>query len=227
MKSNDVQSPPKRSAPRTSSAFQGLQLFLVQSSVCVLALLIVWLLRWIGADAFEDIAFRFREAMLDDTLVTAVVRSFESEPVSVQAASGLSIDQRMVIAPLTGGVITSEFGEREHPISDQTALHEGIDIAAAGGTPLCALMNGEVTTVCFDENGYGNYVVVTCSKTEKYLYAHCSSITVEQGDAVAAGDIIAYVGSTGRSTGDHLHFEWIVNEVPVDPIVILPETTYA
>ena len=196
-----------------SGVFQGLQLWIVQCSVCLLLLLVVLTLRWIGSDVFTDISARFENAMLDDTLFTAVSSAIHIETVSASVP---------VTAPLRNGIITDLFGERENG-----TFHEGIDIAAEEGTPLAAMLDGTVTTVAYEENGYGHYAVVTCESGNKYLYAHCSSIAVMSGTNVKAGDTIAYVGNTGRSSGSHVHLEWICNDVTIDPITIIPEQTYA
>ncbi len=207
---------------KLKSSFHGLQLLLVQSSVCILALIVVLCVKWIGGDVFTGMASLFREAMLDDTLISAVSSALEPHTVlAMGETSEAVLPASPIVPPLVGGVITSAFGERDG------SIHEGVDIAAEEGTPLKALMSGTVTTVEYEDNGYGHYVVVTCPNGEKYLYAHCSKINVKAGDTVTAGDRIALVGNTGRSTGSHLHFEWLVDDKPNDPMGILPEQTYA
>lgn len=103
--------------------------------------------------------------------------------------------------------ISSRFGWRLHPISGELSEHNGIDIAMEGGTPINNVLYGKVTTVAYDENGYGNYVVVTWGERE-VLYAHMSSVAVSAGQTILKGDIVGYVGSTGSSTGNHLHIEY-------------------
>ena len=199
------------------SIFRGLELLLVQSSVCILIIVCILGLRLLGNGAFDSVASLFRQAMLDDTLISAV-----SEVLKVPAVSAMSdITERAIVAPFEGGTITSPFGERDG------AFHEGTDIAIEEGTPLKAMLDGTVTLVEYEEKGYGHYVVVTCSENEKYLYAHCQRVTAKVGDKVQAGEVIAYVGDTGRSSGSHLHIEWICNGKTIDPLQILPETTYA
>ncbi len=205
---------------KQSSAIHGMQLLIVQSVVCILVLMTVGIFRWLSDDVYKDMASRFRDAMLDDTLISALVSS--SDIVYASASQASTQSENTVCAPLKGGVLTSPFGYRDL----LNSFHEGVDIAAEKGTPLSALKSGTVSMVEYDEFGYGHYVVVTCSKDEKYLYAHCDSVLVKAGDTVNVGQTIATVGNTGRSSGDHLHFEWIVNEQVTDPLLILPSETY-
>ncbi len=117
---------------------------------------------------------------------------------------------------------TSNFGYRTDPITGaRGAFHSGIDIAAPGGTDILASADGIVIAAQW-VNGYGNYVIIDHGTGDKgktiwTLYAHMSKITASNGDHVKAGDKIGEVGSTGRSTGNHLHFEVRENQVAVDP----------
>ena len=113
--------------------------------------------------------------------------------------------------PLTiTGTITSQFGYRTDPISGETSYHNGTDIAAPAGSPILAAANGTVTIAnALDSwgGGYGYYVRIDHGGGLETLYAHCSSICVTTGQQVQAGQVIGYVGQTGRATGNHLHFE--------------------
>ncbi len=131
-----------------------------------------------------------------------------------------------LIRPVSG-VLTSRYGARWN------SSHKGIDIGTAKGTAIHAAAAGTVTTVCtgcphnypgFSSakgcrcgGGYGNYVIVTHGNGVQTLYAHCTSISVKAGQKVSQGQTIATVGSTGNSTGNHLHFEVRVNGVPQNP----------
>lgn len=112
--------------------------------------------------------------------------------------------------------ISSRFGWRVHPITGKLAEHNGIDIPMPGGTPINSVMYGEVTKVSFDADGFGNHAVVTWGERE-VLYAHMSSVAVKQGDTVAKGAVIGYVGSTGSSTGNHLHIEYKKKDYLLNP----------
>lgn len=106
--------------------------------------------------------------------------------------------------------ITSRFGYREDPFTGEIAYHSGTDIGAPGGTPILASADGTVTiTNAIDSwgGGYGYHIKINHNDTFDTLYAHCSSICVTVGQEVKQGEVIGYVGTTGNSTGNHLHFE--------------------
>ena len=106
--------------------------------------------------------------------------------------------------------ITSWFGYREDPFTGEIAYHSGTDIAAPGGTPILAAADGAVTIANAIDSwggGYGYHIKVKHNDTYETLYAHCSSICVTVGQEVKQGEVIGYVGTTGNSTGNHLHFE--------------------
>lgn len=121
--------------------------------------------------------------------------------------------------PLTGR-ITSEFGQRVHPITGRKSFHRGLDIAAEEGSTIRASMAGRVVTSEFRED-YGNVVVVDHGRGYTTLYAHNSKNLVRQGDWVQAGEPLGLVGSTGRSTGPHLHFEVRRHGRHLDPSMFL------
>ncbi|MCL1789727.1 MAG: M23 family metallopeptidase, partial [Oscillospiraceae bacterium] len=119
--------------------------------------------------------------------------------------------------------ISSHFGYREDPFSDNEEIdyHRGTDIAAPEGTPILAMAGGIVTVANSTDSwggGWGFYVKIAHNQTYSTLYAHCSRIAVVDGQEVKQGEVIGYVGSTGRSTGAHLHFEMWKNGIRVDPI---------
>lgn len=95
--------------------------------------------------------------------------------------------------------------------------HKGMDIVAPKGTPVFAAEKGTVEFASSDSSGYGNYIIIDHGNGVKTLYAHCSALFVSKGDVVSQGEHIAAVGSTGYSTGNHLHFEVRINGTPVNP----------
>ena len=121
-----------------------------------------------------------------------------------------------ILAKPVPGPITSSFGYRTHPILGISKLHTGADMSAPSGTPIKAAGAGEIILATY-YGGYGNAVVIDHGGGMTTLYAHQSSVRVSIGDEVATGDVIGYVGSTGLSTGPHLHFEVRINGKPVDP----------
>ena len=120
--------------------------------------------------------------------------------------------------PLPRGTyyISSVFGRRF--LFGQWSFHKGIDLAAAQGTPVYAVKDGTITVPAYDANGYGNWVKIDHGNGLETRYGHMSSVIVSSGQTVSAGDLIGYVGSTGQSTGPHLHFEVRTNNTPIDPL---------
>jgi len=118
------------------------------------------------------------------------------------------------------GRISSTFGWRRHPITRRNDFHTGIDIRASRGAPIHAARDGRVTFAGW-MGAYGKTVVIDHGGGHSTLYAHASAILVRQGERVTTGQTIARVGSTGRSTGPHLHFEIRVNNRAVDPRPLL------
>lgn len=120
------------------------------------------------------------------------------------------------------GVVSSHYGYRVHPISGEYSMHNGLDIAADKGSDIFAAYDGVVTSAGYS-NSYGYYVIISHNETIKTLYAHCSKLLVSEGDTVKKGVKIATVGSTGRSTGPHLHFEVRVGTYRIDPEWLLSD----
>lgn len=119
------------------------------------------------------------------------------------------------------GSLTSGFGYRTDPFTGEQKFHGGIDIAAAQGTPVLASSDGAVTVANGTDpwgGGYGYYVMVSHGNGYETLYGHCSAICVGVGQTVCRGEVIAYVGSTGNSTGNHLHFEVRYHSQKMDPM---------
>lgn len=118
--------------------------------------------------------------------------------------------------------VTSEFGYRSDPFTGQSSGHTGIDIAVPTGTPVRAALPGVVTTATYNAGGYGYYVKIDHGNGMVTLYAHNLKLLVKAGDTVEAGDMVSLSGSTGRSTGPHLHFEVRINGQRVNPRAYLP-----
>jgi murein DD-endopeptidase MepM/ murein hydrolase activator NlpD len=121
------------------------------------------------------------------------------------------------------GPITSSFGQREDPFNGEGAFHSGVDISASFGTPVHAAADGVVQTAGM-ESGYGREVVINHGNGIETLYGHLSGFAVTTGQQVREGQIIGYVGMSGRSTGPHLHYEVRINNTPVNPHRYLRET---
>lgn len=124
------------------------------------------------------------------------------------------------------GVITSEFGGRSDPATGQDSRHDGVDLGVAEGTAVAATAKG--TVVFAGEMGdYGLTIVIDHGNGYETWYAHNSLLAVAEGTIVSRGNIIAYSGNTGYSTGPHLHYEIRQNGVPIDPLSPLPSTDEA
>ena len=122
------------------------------------------------------------------------------------------------IKPLKSYTVTSAFGMRVHPISGVYKMHEGVDLSAPQGTPIYAAKSGKVTTTSYQAGGAGYYVSINHGDGFSSVYMHMTHYIVKPGDYVNAGQVIGYVGSTGGSTGPHLHFGIAYNGTYVNPM---------
>lgn len=121
-----------------------------------------------------------------------------------------------LIWPVDGGIVARDRQSRVDPISGETVTHNGVDIGGLEkGTPICAAGGGTVKETGFNAQD-GNYIRLDHGRGLETFYAHCQSVEVKQGEEVCMGQVIATVGSTGMSTGPHLHFEFLVNGVATD-----------
>lgn len=134
--------------------------------------------------------------------------SKELQKIKDASVKGVYLSQKPV-----SGIITSRFGNRE---SIRSYPHTGLDIAAPYGTDIKSACDGKIAFAGY-KGSYGNLVIVDCGNGVEIYYGHCSELYVSEGDKVSAGDVIAAVGSTGNSTGNHLHFEIRVNDSQVNP----------
>ena len=122
------------------------------------------------------------------------------------------------IKPLKSYTLTSAFGMRVHPISGVYKMHEGVDLSAPQGTPIYAAKSGKVTTTSYQAGGAGYYVSINHGDGFSSVYMHMTHYIVKPGNYVNAGQVIGYVGSTGGSTGPHLHFGISYNGTYVNPM---------
>jgi len=131
---------------------------------------------------------------------------------------GTSIRKTLMKTPIDGARISSGFGYRRHPVLGYNKLHKGMDFAASTGTPIYAAGDGTVTYAA-RKGSYGNYISIRHNSKLGTAYAHLNKFKkgIRKGSVVKQGDVIGYVGTTGRSTGPHLHYEVLVNGVQVNP----------
>jgi len=162
-------------------------------------------------------------ALRTDALSGRVSRALEGGLTPTFAGDWTTLADAPSLWPIEGRVASS-FGEREDPINGEGAFHSGIDIDAAYGTPVHAAADGQVSAATMGA-GYGRQVVLDHGHDVLTVYGHLSAIAVIPGQHVIRGQVIGYVGQSGRATGPHLHYEVRVHSVPVNPHKYL-RTTY-
>lgn len=151
---------------------------------------------------------------------------FETRPGSPRSADyfdekGRSAKRPLLRTPIDGARLSSRFGKRRHPVLGYTKMHRGVDFAAATGTPIYAAGDG-VISYRGRKGGYGNYISIRHAGGYNTAYAHMSRFRkgVTQGSRVRQGEVIGFVGTTGRSTGPHLHYEILSAGRQVNPLTV-------
>ena len=153
-------------------------------------------------------------AQRDDSEAYAIFQAWKRLDTGLTANIGIAIPSRRPIEKMS---LSSSYGMRVHPITGKLARHNGVDIPAPYGTPIYATADGIVGRAQ-RLGGYGNYVEIEHGNAIETRYGHMSSFVVQPGQQVKKGDVIGYVGSTGRSTGNHLHYEVRIDGEPVNPM---------
>jgi murein DD-endopeptidase MepM/ murein hydrolase activator NlpD len=161
-------------------------------------------------DELGSDAVRARPDAITATLVTAQAGQADPEVID-------GIGQ-----PIPGAPLGSPFGLRNDPLGGGAGFHPGVDLDATSGTPIHAAGAG-IVVVAGDCGGYGNCVVIDHGSSLATLYGHQSGVLVQVGEHVDAGQTIGLVGSTGMSTGPHLHFEVRLHGLPIDPMLALTD----
>jgi murein DD-endopeptidase MepM/ murein hydrolase activator NlpD len=160
------------------------------------------------------------ELAAEEEELTALLKQRQLAALGVAATEPTAASMRGFVRP-TPGAIGSRFGPRLHPIYGVVRMHSGLDMDGKTGDPVFASKEGEVLFAGV-RGGYGNAIVIEHDGSVTTVYAHLSKIGVTAGDHVATGEAIGLVGSTGLSTGPHLHFEVRVGGVAKDPELFLP-----
>jgi murein DD-endopeptidase MepM/ murein hydrolase activator NlpD len=161
-------------------------------------------------------------ARLDLADKTIAMYRFEASDGTVDYydRDGISARRVLMRTPIDGARLSSGFGARRHPILGYTRMHKGVDFAAPTGTPIYAAGDGTVEIV-ETERGFGKYIRIRHNGQLSTAYAHMSRFArLAPGARVKQGEIIGYVGSTGRSTGPHLHYEVLVDGAQVNPLSV-------
>ena len=128
--------------------------------------------------------------------------------------------------PVKTAAFTSGFGVRADPFQRRAAMHAGIDLAGASGTAIYATADGTITTAGWNSGGYGNLIKIDHGRGIETRYGHLSKMSVYPGQRVKRGEVIGRMGSTGRSTGCHLHYEVRIDGRAVNPIPFMKSTDY-
>lgn len=158
----------------------------------------------------------YLEVLAQEEALEGDIQSMIAELERQEAANSIT-STGTYIWPLPGYSPGSAYGWRMHPIFHEMRFHAGEDIGAPSGTPILAADSGVATVIPDNGNGYGNYIMINHGGGRVTLYAHMSSFAISGGASVSQGQVIGYVGSTGNSTGPHLHFEVRVNGATTDP----------
>lgn len=175
-----------------------------------------------GVDGVQQVTYQYTYVdgkMTEKTAVGDVV--VLSEPVEEHISVGTYVSSSGVsFVPSGGGSMIFPIGPGFHYMSrgfTGVSAHNGLDLCGAYGTPIYAAQSGVVTYASATSGGYGRHVIIDHGGGVQTLYGHCSSLAVSAGQAVSQGQVIAYMGSTGNSTGNHCHFEVIINGTRVNP----------
>ncbi len=153
------------------------------------------------------------EALQDDLMLEIAAKEkelkeakYEEKLAALAASGGAPASNAAWVTPVSGYTLTSPFGMRLHPVLGYQRMHNGIDMACAQGTPIYATRAGTVTTASYQAGGAGYYVSINHLDGFSSIYMHMTHFVVSAGQSVSQGQLIGYVGSTGISTGPHLHF---------------------
>jgi murein DD-endopeptidase MepM/ murein hydrolase activator NlpD len=130
------------------------------------------------------------------------------------------------VEPVKGSAFTSGYGVRSDPFRGRAAMHAGIDLAGPLGTPIYATADGTVNRAEYNNGGYGNLVELNHGHGIQTRYGHLTRYLVSAGQHVSRGQLIAYMGSTGRSTGSHLHYEVRIDGKAVNPVPFIQSSDY-
>ena len=176
----------------------------------------------------ETVFVPFEEPSLSAEIIASGGRDIEvssSDDIPENVSTDNYTLSQKIVLPLKGKT-TSEFGVRNHPISGDLRFHAGVDIAADKGTNIYSAFDGKVIVADYDQWN-GNYVKIKHDNNIMTVYCHCEKLNVKKGQQIRAGEVIATVGSTGSSTGPHLHFELRINNISYNPEKALKEAINA
>lgn len=210
---NETDAPIKKADPH-------IKIFLMQGAICAAVIIFLLIIKTFFAPLFANIKSWYDDNVLVDTNINQMLESAPAAggPADQTLDIGANIKSSFTLPVI--GTVSSNYGYRTDPITGDIAAHNGLDIAANEGSEIYSALNGTVELASYTSGDYGNYIIINHGSF-KTLYGHCKKLNVNVGDTVLAGQIIATCGSTGRSTGPHLHFEIRIGETRIDPTPFL------
>lgn len=209
---------------KSNSNKSNILLFKLQLIMCLILILAAVVYQTMNPMHFDTLRQLYTEKVSDEIKISGKIGNTTPHGENVIHTHGITAPYVTLTAPLhnpiENGTVTSTFGTRDDPIDNQKKNHFGVDISAPHAQDIRAALSGTVIEVGENPTS-GKYLYIDHSNDIKTFYAHCDSITVSKGDHIKRGQSIAKVGSTGRSTGDHLHLEFSINDIKYDPLPLL------
>lgn len=202
-----------------SKADPYVSIIVMQCIVCAIILLAFFVIKFAFKGYFTEIKNWYDNNVNVDTDINQILNNEQTAAVGGELNEIYLTGLEEMVLPVNGE-ISSGYGYRQDPFTGEPANHSGIDIAAELGSEIYAALSGKVVAIGYEHSDYGNYVILDHGGFYT-LYGHCSELSVQNGQAVSEGEIIAFCGSTGRSTGPHLHFEIRVGGIRIDPTPFL------
>ena len=223
---------PQRKKKETEKKDFFTRIIIVQILMVILLCAGAFAVKKISPANFELLKSAYSYIMQEDMTVREVIASIKNFTLQPQGGDDISVFSPQsgttfspyyisaeICTPVSG-YISSPFGYRINPFTKSFSFHSGLDIAAPQGEKIKAAYYGKVTKVSYDSVG-GNFVELTHNDGLVTQYFHCSEVVVKEGMVVRGGETIALVGSTGRSTGPHLHFVIKVDGINVNPLYVI------
>jgi len=201
----------------------------MQCIICIVVVAFCLIVKLFFGNFFSELKDWYSKNINVDTNISQVLKDNSQNKASGGPIDDTDVNQTAAIKtsdyndftyPVSAGTVSSNYGYRNDPFTRQIAMHNGIDIAAESGSKIKAVLDGRVITAETNHSDYGNYILLDHNGI-KTLYAHCKELKVDVGQIVSKGQTIALCGSTGRSTGSHLHFEVRVGNTRIDPTPFL------
>lgn len=201
-----------------------LSIFILQVAVVFLIIIAVLAVKLINGNWFNFLKGFYIGRFTTDTTVNEVIDTENEDVINVNSVQVISTVKtgevknykNKLTVPLSEYTLTSGYGYRTDPIDVGIEFHKGVDLATDTGSDICAASAGTVELSQYSSS-YGYYMIIDHGGGLKTLYAHCSELLKQVGETVNSGEVIAKVGSTGRSTGPHLHFEVRLNGNNLNP----------